>query len=134
MQLNPLNVRATSLNMPEQASRSSEQIRVREAGSLQTTRGNQRNCNLSFLVKKKSNSGYHLVTCFADVGRHCKCQPSLMPDVDATLRQIPQWKHIVTTDITSAFYQIPLAHETLQHNHSLPWGPALCLFSDGYGR
>ena len=53
MQLNPLNVRATSLNMPEQASRSSEQIRVREAGSLQTTRGNQRNCNLSFLVKKK---------------------------------------------------------------------------------
>ena len=32
-----------------------------------------------------------------------------MPDVDSTLRQITQWKHIITTDLMSAFYQIPLA-------------------------
>lgn len=43
--------------------------------------------NPSFLVKK-SNGGYHLVAAFADVGRYSKPQPSLIPDVDSTLRQI----------------------------------------------
>ena len=37
-----------------------------------------------------------------------------MPDVDTTLRQIAQLKHIVTTDLTSAFYQIPLARESMK--------------------
>ena len=44
-----------------------------------------------------------------DVGRYSKPRPSLMPDVDSTLRQITQWKHIITTELMSAFYQIPLA-------------------------
>ena len=50
--------------------------------------------NLSFLIKK-ANGGYRLVTAFADVGRYSKPHPSLMPDVDSTLRLIAQWKHIV---------------------------------------
>ena len=53
--------------------------------------------NPSFLVKKP-NCGSRLVTAFADVGRYSKPQPSLLPDVDSTLR---------LTDLTSAFYQIP---------------------------
>ena len=64
--------------------------------------------NPSFLVKKP-NGGFRLVTAFADVGRYAKPQPSLLPDVDNTLRQIAQWKHIITTDLTKAFYQIPLS-------------------------
>ena len=28
-----------------------------------------------------------------------------MPDFDSTLRQIAQWRHIITTDLTSAFYK-----------------------------
>ena len=59
--------------------------------------------NLSFLIKK-DNGGYRLVTAFADVGHYSKPQPSLMPDVDSTLRLIAQWKHIAATDLTSAFY------------------------------
>ena len=43
--------------------------------------------NTSFLVKK-SNGGYQLVAAFADVGRYSKPQPSLIPNVDSTLRQI----------------------------------------------
>lgn len=43
--------------------------------------------NPSFLVKKP-NGGFRLVTAFADVGRYSKPQPSLMPDVDSTLRTI----------------------------------------------
>ena len=62
--------------------------------------------NPSFLVKK-SNGGYRLVTVFADVGKYGNPKPSLMPDVDSTLRHIAKWKHIITTDLTSAFYQIP---------------------------
>ena len=70
--------------------------------------------NPSFLVKKPSG-GYRLVTAFADVGRYSKPQPSLMPDVDSTLRLIAQWKHIIATDLTSAFYQIPLSHGSMKY-------------------
>lgn len=64
--------------------------------------------NTSFLVKKPSG-GFRLVTAFADVGRYSKPQPSLMPDVDSTLRQIAQWKYIIISDLTKSFYQIPLS-------------------------
>jgi len=70
--------------------------------------------NLSFLIKK-ANSGYRLVTTFADVGHYRKPEPSLMPDVDSTLRLIAQWKHIVVTDLTSAFYQIPLSCDSMKY-------------------
>lgn len=70
--------------------------------------------NPSFLVKKAS-SGFRLVTAFADVGRYSKPQPSVMPDVDSTLRTIAQWKYIIVTDLTSAFYQIPLAKSSMKY-------------------
>ena len=68
--------------------------------------------NQSFLVKNPSG-GHCLVTTFADVGRYCKPQLSLMPDVDSTLRHIAQWKHIIATDFASAFYQIPLSRDSM---------------------
>ncbi|XP_071089210.1 uncharacterized protein [Haliotis cracherodii] len=70
--------------------------------------------NPSFLVKK-SNGGFRLVTAFTDVGRYSKPQPSLMPDVDSTLRQIAAWKYIITTDLTNAFYQIPLSRGSMKY-------------------
>ena len=70
--------------------------------------------NPSFLIRKP-NGGSRLVTTFAEVGRYSKPQLSLMPDVDFTLRLIRQWKHIIVTDLTSAFYQIPLARESLKY-------------------
>ena len=45
--------------------------------------------NPSFLVKK-GNSGHRLVTAFTDVGHYSKQQPSLLPNVDTTLRHIAQ--------------------------------------------
>ena len=65
--------------------------------------------NPSFLVRK-SNGGSRLVTAFTEVGRYSKPQPSLMPYVDSTLRYIACWKYIVVSDLTSGFYQIPLAN------------------------
>ena len=70
--------------------------------------------NPSFLVQKP-NGGFRLVTAFADVGRYCKPSPSLMPDVDSTLRSIACWKFIAVTDLTSAFYQIPLSTESMKY-------------------
>ena len=70
--------------------------------------------NQSFLIKKPSG-GYRLVTAFTDVGRYSKPQPSLIPDVDSTLRLNAQWKHIIATDLTSAFYQIPLSRDSMKY-------------------
>ena len=70
--------------------------------------------NPSFLVKKRSG-GYRLVTAFADVGRYCKPRPSVMPDIDSTLCHIAQWKHLIATNLTSAFYQIPLSWDSMKY-------------------
>ena len=70
--------------------------------------------NPSFLVSKPSG-GHRLVTAFADVARYSKPQPSLMPDVDTTLRTIARWKYLIVTDLTSAFYQIPLAKSSMKY-------------------
>ena len=70
--------------------------------------------NPSFLVTKPSG-GHRLVTAFADVATYSKPQPSLMPDVETTLRTIARWKYLIVTDLTSAFYQIPLAKESMKY-------------------
>ena len=69
--------------------------------------------NPSFLVKK-SSGGHRLVTAFSEVGKYARPQPSLMPDVDNTLRIIAKWKYLIKTDLTSAFYQIPLEKASLR--------------------
>ena len=37
-----------------------------------------------------------------------------MPDVDSTMRNIANWKYTISTDLTSAFYQIPLSRESMK--------------------
>ena len=70
--------------------------------------------NPSFLIKK-SNGGYRLVTAFADVGHYTKPQPSLLPDVDCTLRTIAKsWQFLIKSDLTNAFYQIPLSKSSMK--------------------
>ena len=70
--------------------------------------------NPSFLVKKLSG-GHRLMTAFADVAHYSKPQPSLMPDVNTTLRTIAPWRYMIQTDLTRAFYQIPLAQSSLKY-------------------
>ena len=69
--------------------------------------------NLSFLVKKP-NGGHRLVTAFGEVGQYTKPQPSLMPSVDGTLRDIARLIYLIKTDLLKSFYQIPLAHESME--------------------
>ena len=70
--------------------------------------------NPSFLVKKPSG-GSRLVTAFSEVGQYAKPQPSLMPDVESTLRTIAIWQCIITTYLTSVFYQIPLDKDSMKY-------------------
>ena len=80
--------------------------------------------NPSFLVKTQSG-GYRLVTAFADVRRHSKPQPSVMPDVDSPLRHIAQWKHLIATDFDEYLLPNPLIsglHEVLLCRNTLQRG------------
>ena len=68
----------------------------------------------SFLVRKSSGVGYHLVTVFTTLGEYIKPLPTLMPTVENTLRTVAEWKCIITTDLRDAFYQIPLDKQSMQ--------------------
>ncbi len=70
--------------------------------------------NPSFLVKKP-NGGNRLVTAFGEVGQYSKPQPSLMPNVDSTLRAVACWKYIVVSDLLKSFYQIPLSVKSMKY-------------------
>ena len=70
--------------------------------------------NPSFLVKKPS-SGNRLVTSFTEIGTYSKPQPSLIPDAETTLRNLANWTYLIATDLTSAFYQIPLDQASMKY-------------------
>ena len=91
--------------------------------------------NLSFLVNKP-NGDTRLVTAFADFSRYSKPQPALLPDIDSTLKKIAKWKYIVTTDLTSAFYQISLAKDSMKFCSVVtPFGGVrVCPVSNGNAR
>ena len=38
-----------------------------------------------------------------------------MPDVSTTLRTITPWRYLIKTDLTQAFYQIPLSQSSLKY-------------------
>ena len=68
----------------------------------------------SFLVNKPGG-GSRLVTDFTAVGRYCRPQPSLLPDVESTLRVIGGWKYMIVTDLTKAYFQVPLSRDSLKY-------------------
>ena len=70
--------------------------------------------NPSFLVSK-TRGGHRLVTDFGEVARYAKPQPSLLPDMDSTLRTIAQWNHIICTDLCKAYFQIPLDPASMKY-------------------
>ena len=69
--------------------------------------------NISFLVNKP-NGGTRLVTSFGEVAQYSKPQPSLMPSVESVLRDIAKWRYLIMSDLHHAFYQIPLAKDSMK--------------------
>ena len=69
--------------------------------------------NLTFLVKK-SSGGNRLVTSFGEVAEYALVPPSVTSNVEDVLRQVGQWRYLIKTDLKSAYYQIPLAKESMR--------------------
>ncbi len=67
--------------------------------------------NPSFL-NNKPNGGHRLVTAFSSVGRYSKPKPSA---IDNILGKISQWRCIIKTDLTGAFYQIPFVKAPMRY-------------------
>ena len=76
--------------------------------------------NPSFLVKKPSG-GHRLVTAFADVARYSKPQPSLMPDVDSTLRSLALHDQNRPHSCFLSDPPLQVFPEVLWRSHTLPW-------------
>ena len=55
-----------------------------------------------------------------------------VPNVDSTWRQIAQWKHIIATDLTSAFYQIPLSRASMKYCDTFLGSMRLCTLHHGH--
>ena len=70
--------------------------------------------NPSFLVKKQSGKK-RLVTAFGEVGQYSKPQPALMPDINSVIREIGNWIYVIKTDLTSAYWQMPLAKQSMKY-------------------
>ena len=66
------------------------------------------NIHPSFLVNKQNSSDKRLVTDFSSITEYCRPTPSLLPDVDTTLRTIGSFNYLIKTDMSSAYFQIKL--------------------------
>ena len=71
--------------------------------------------NMSFLVEKPGSGDYCFVTAFLEIGEYSKPQPSLMPNVEETLRTIGRWKFVIKTDLKQAYFQIPLSKDSKRY-------------------
>ena len=68
----------------------------------------------SFLVRKPSG-GSRLVTDFTSLAPFIKVMPSTLPDVNSTLLKIGSWKYIIKSDLTEAYFQIPLTKSSQKY-------------------
>lgn len=74
------------------------------------------NVSPSFLVRKPSNPQQkRLVTDFGSIAPYCRPTPSLMPKIESVLQKVASWKYIITTDLTEAYYQLPLKKSSMRY-------------------
>ena len=72
-----------------------------------------------FVFSEKNNdqrqiAGHGLLKSFGEVAQYAKPQPSLLPNVDETLRAIGQWRYLIETDFSSVCYRIPLSQVSMK--------------------
>ena len=71
------------------------------------------NINPSFLVNKPAPSTQkRLVTDFKSIKDYCRPTPSLLPNVETVIRRISSYKYLIKTDMTHAYWQIPMQKES----------------------
>ena len=70
--------------------------------------------NPSFLITKKSGKK-RLVTAFTEIAQYTKPQPTLMSNIDETLRLIATWDYIILSDATSAYWQMKIEKASMKY-------------------
>ena len=73
------------------------------------------NTSPSFLVNKQNSSEKRLVTDFSSISDYCRPTPSLLPNVDSTLRTIGRWRYIIKSDMTKAYWQLKLKNSSKRY-------------------
>ena len=68
----------------------------------------------SFLVKK-SSGGQRFVTAFNSLSPYVRIPPTASSDCNSVLRKLSRWKYIIKTDLTNAYFQIPLAKSSMPY-------------------
>ena len=68
----------------------------------------------SFLIRKPDGT-YRFVTAFNELGHYTTVLPTSSPTTDDVLRRLSSFKYIVKTDLTKAFFQIPLSRESMPY-------------------
>lgn len=56
-----------------------------------------------------------LVTTFNDLSPYVRIPPTASSDCNSVLRKLSKWKYIIKTDMKSAYFQIPLAKNSMQY-------------------
>ena len=67
----------------------------------------------SFLVTSKGKK--RLVTAFGEVGQYAKPQQALMPDINEALRRIAEYRYIIESDLTKAYYQLLVDKDSMKY-------------------
>ena len=68
---------------------------------------------MSFLVKKPV--GFRLVTNFAELVKYAKVPPTRLPTTEDVIQQVGRWKYVISTDLTQAYWQIPLERNSSKY-------------------
>ncbi len=68
----------------------------------------------SFLVRKPSG-GTRLVTAFNNIANYAKSPPSRVTNCEDVLTFASKWTHIIKTDMTSQFFQLPMKRSSMKY-------------------
>ena len=68
----------------------------------------------SFLVKKP-DGGNRFVTAFNSLSPYVRLPPTVSSDCNSVLKKLSRWKYIIKSDLTHAYFQIPLAKSAMPY-------------------
>lgn len=69
----------------------------------------------SFLVPKSTPGEYRLVTSFNRLANYVKPPPSKSASTDDVMIFLSRWSHIIKTDMSNQFYQLPLEKDGMKY-------------------
>jgi hypothetical protein len=73
----------------------------------------------SFLIPKKTPNEFRLVTSFNRLEQYVKPPPSQSSSTEEVLMFLSRWRHIIKTDMSKQFYQLPLDKDSMKYTATI---------------